>query len=191
MNRKLAAFFCGMLLVCSSLAASAMVIADVDVPQSLTVADKQLVLNGAGIRKKFFFKIYVGALYLEAKQSTVAAILADTGPKSIIMTFLYKEVEAEKLVDGWNEGFVKNNSANELKKLKTRVDLFNSLFVTVHRGDEIRLDYLPGKGTQVMINNSKKGIVEGDDFSKALLKIWLGSKPADANLKDAMLGNAY
>lgn len=183
--------FATVLLFLSVLEVSALEIAGVDVPQRMTVANNQLVLNGAGIRKKFFFKIYVGALYLTAKRSNVEAILSDPGPKSIVMTFLYKEVETEKLVDGWNEGFANNSSARENNKLKERINRFNSMFVTVHRGDEIRLDYLPDKGTQVMINGTVKGIVEGEDFSRALLKIWLGPVPADSGLKDAMLGIAY
>jgi len=184
-------FFAVVLLIFSSLDASALEVAGVDVPQTVNVANNQLVLNGAGIRKKFFFKIYVGALYLTTKGSNINAILADTGPKSIVMTFLYKEVETEKLVDGWNEGFANNSSAREINKLKERINRFNRMFVTVHRGDVIRLDYLPDKGTQVMINSTVKGIIEGEDFSRALLKIWLGQEPADSNLKDAMLGNAY
>ena len=105
------------------------------------------------------------------------------------MSFLYKEVTAEDLVNGWNDGFTGNSSAKELKALQERINQFNSLFTTVHTGDEIRLDYLPGKGTQVSLNGTLKGSVPGEDFSKALLKIWLGSKPADGKLKDAMLGN--
>ena len=190
MKSKLIAIICGLLLAVSCLEASALEIGGVNVPQTVTVENNQLVLNGAGIRKKFFFKIYVGALYLTTRQSNVDAILADQGPKSIVMTFLYKEVETKKLVDGWNEGFANNSSAREINKLKERINRFNRMFATVHRGDEIRLDYLPDKGTQVMINHSVKGIVEGEDFSRALLKIWLGPEPADSNLKDAMLGDA-
>ena len=140
MKRKLILLICGVLFVLSSLDASALEIAGVNVPQTVTVENNQLVLNGAGIRKKFFFKIYVGALYLTDIRSNVEAILADPGPKSIVMTFLYKEVETEKLVDGWNEGFANNSSTREIKKLKDRISRFNSMFVTVHRGDEIRLD---------------------------------------------------
>ena len=78
-----------------------------------------------------------------------------------------------------------------MKTLQDRINQFNSLFTTVHKGDVIRLDYLPGEGTQVRLNGTLKGSVSGEDFSRALLKIWLGSKPADANLKEAMLGNSY
>jgi hypothetical protein len=176
------------MLLTFSLEASALEIAWVDVPKSVTIENKALVLNGAGIRKKFFFKIYVGALYLPVKHTTVNSILNDVGGKRIVMSFLYKEVTAEDLVNGWNDGFTGNNSAKELKALQERINQFNSLFTTVHTGDEIRLDYLPGKGTQVSLNGTLKGSVPGEDFSKALLKIWLGSKPADKGLKKAWLG---
>jgi hypothetical protein len=180
--------FVAMLLIFSSLEASAMKIAGVDVPQSVIVANKALVLNGAGIRKKLFIKVYVGSLYLTAKNMTVDKIMADPGAKSIVLDFLYKEVSNKKLVDGWNKGFIDNSSAKEIRALKDRINKFNSLFVTVYKGDEIRLDYLPGEGTQVKINGTLKGTVPGEDFNQALLKIWMGSKPADDKLKKAWLG---
>ena len=163
-------------------------IAGVDVPQSVMIENTALVLNGAGIRKKLFIKVYVGSLYLSAKQTTVDNILADPGAKSIVMNFLYKEVSTKKLVDGWNKGFTDNSSSKELKALQERINQFNSLFTTVYKGDEIRLDYLPGEGTQVRLNGTLKGSVPGEDFYRALLKIWLGSKPADDGLMKAWLG---
>jgi hypothetical protein len=171
--------------------ASARKIAGIDVPQSVTIDNKVLVLNGAGIRKKLFIKVYVGALYLTAKLTTTNQILADSGAKSIVMNFLYKEVSAKRTVEGWNKGFADNSSAKEVKALQERINQFNSLFSTVYRGDEIRLDYLPGEGTQVRINGTLKGTVPGEDFYQALLKIWLGPKPADEGLKDDWLGNSY
>lgn len=166
-------------------------IAGVAVPESVTLKNKALVLNGAGIRKKLFMKIYVCALYLTAKRTAVSEILADPEAKRIVMSFLYKEVGVERQVEGWNKGFRDNNSGEELKGLQDRINLFNSLFTTVRKGDVIRFDYLPEEGTQVWINDTLNGTVPGEDFFAALLKIWLGPKPAEANLKDALLGNAY
>lgn len=183
--------FVVMALILSSHEASAMKIAGVDVPQSVIIKNKVLILNGAGIRKKLFIKVYVGSLYLTRKQTTADKILSDPDAKSIVMNFLYKEVSTKKLVDGWNKGFADNSSAKEIKALQERINQFNSLFTTVFKGDEIRLDYLPGEGTQVRINGKIKGSVPGEDFYRALLKIWLGPKPADSALMDAMLGNAY
>jgi len=171
--------------------ASGREIAGVAVPESVTIKNKLLVLNGAGIRKKFIIKVYVGSLYLTVKRSSVKEILDDPGAKRIVMNFLYKEVSADTLVEGWNEGFAENNSSQELLPLQDRIRQFNTFFSTVRKGDEIRLDYLPEEGTQVWINETLKGSVPGEDFSRALLKIWLGPNPPDIKLKEAMLGNSY
>ena len=180
---------CGVyILLLSMQTVSAREIAGVDVPSTVTIDNKVLVLNGAGIRKKLFIKIYVGALYLTGRQSTVDNILNDPGAKRIVMSFLYKEVSTKKQVDAWNKGFEDNNTAKELKVLQDRINQFNLLFTTVRKGDVIRLDYLQGQGTQVWINDTLKGVVSGGDFYRALLKIWLGPNPADDGLKKAWLG---
>ena len=171
--------------------ASGREIAGVAVPESVTIKNKLLVLNGAGIRKKFIIKVYVGSLYLTVKRSSVKEILDDPGAKRIVMNFLYKEVSADTLVEGWNEGFAENNSSQELLPLQDRIRQFNTFFSTVRKDDEIRLDYLPEEGTQVWINDTLKGSVPGEDFSRALLKIWLVPNPPDIKLKEAMLGNSY
>jgi len=184
--------FCfAFVLILSVQSSGAREIAGVTVPETDAMDNKALVLNGAGIRKKFFVKVYVGALYLTKKQTAAAQILSDPDAKRIVMSFLYKEVSAEKLVDGWNEGFAANNSAEELRMLQDRINSFNSFFTAVHKGDVIRLDYMPDQGTRIWINEVLKGSVAGEDFSRALLKIWLGNKPADAGLKDDMLGSSY
>ncbi|MHA1569233.1 MAG: chalcone isomerase family protein [Alphaproteobacteria bacterium] len=146
-----------------------------------------LQLNGAGVRYKLFFKIYVGALYLPAPQHTTATVLALPGPKRVSMHFLYKEVSQEKLADGWRDGFKNNLTADELPPLRDRLTRFNSLFRTVRRGDVIELDFLPDGTTEVWINDALQGQVRGGDFQRALLLIWLGDDPADEDLKQAML----
>jgi len=187
---KVFLFSLAVFLILGAQTGSTREIAGIDVPETVLINNTGLVLNGAGVRKKFFFKIYVGALYLTAKLTTVEQILSDPSAKRIVMNFLYNEVSDEKLVEGWNEGLENNNSAREIKALKDRINQFNELFSTVHKGDVIQLDYLPDQGTQVWIKGKLKGTVAGEDFFRALLKIWLGTEPADASLKDAMLGNA-
>src|SRR5947209_549071 len=49
-------------------------VAGVTMEDKTTVNGQTLVLNGAGLRKKFFIKVYIGGLYLSAKQSNAAAI---------------------------------------------------------------------------------------------------------------------
>jgi len=160
----------------------------VKLPDTIQLQGKTLQLNGAGIRTKFFFDIYVGGLYLEQHASKTKAILADTGNKRITMDFLYGEVDKEKLTDGWDEGFGKNQSGKSMQNLKDRLASFNALFVTSRRGDSIVFDLLSDGSTHVSFNGSEKGVIEGADFQQALLAVWLGKKPADSDLKKAMLG---
>ena len=51
------------------------------------------------------------------------------------------------------------------------------------------MEYLPGKGTVFYIQGQSQGAPVGDDeFFQMVLKIWVGSSPADFKLKDALLG---
>ncbi|NOX91997.1 MAG: hypothetical protein GXP18_05985 [Gammaproteobacteria bacterium] len=164
-------------------------VAGINVQEQITLANTPLKLNGVGVRSKFFFKIYVGALYLPQKTKDADMAINMDGPKRILMHFLYKEVEKEKLVEGWNDGFKNNHTRDQFETLKTKLEAFNKLFVTVKRGDRIELDYLPETGTRVSINDQIKGSISGEAFYAALLRVWLGEEPADSDLKDAMLGN--
>ncbi|MDH5407170.1 MAG: chalcone isomerase family protein [Gammaproteobacteria bacterium] len=168
----------------------ALQIEGVELPSQVTLLDPndQISLNGAGVRTKFVFNIYVGALYLKKKSDKVDAILKMPGQKRIAMHFLYEEVAKEKLVDGWIDGFKNNNNAETFKALQERLNQFNKLFVTMKKGDVIYLDYLPGIGTEVRFNDDLKGMIPGEDFFQALLKVWLGENPADDSLKRGMLG---
>lgn len=159
-------------------------------PDNVTLSgtDTRLQLNGIGMRTKFVFDVYIGALYTERSAKTRDDVQAQTGPKRILMHFVYDEVSAEKLVAGWNDGFEENQTEEKLKALHENIEKFNAMFTTVHEGDVVLLDYIPGKGTVVNIKGVEKGVVEGEDFNKALLDIWLGEEPADDDLKEAMLG---
>ncbi|EGV52864.1 MULTISPECIES: chalcone isomerase family protein [sulfur-oxidizing symbionts] len=162
-------------------------ITGVPLAETTTVAGKSLLLNGAGIRTKFFFKIYVGALYLPQKSTDPETIYPMSGPKRVSMHFLYDHLDREKLVDGWNKGFRKNLDSTELTTLQPRIDAFNAAFSGVDEGDEIHLDYIPGRGTEIWIRGQLKATIKGADFHIAWLKIWLGNEPADKGLKEGML----
>lgn len=150
---------------------------------------KILQLNGVGMRTKFVFDVYIGALYTLEKISARDELKAGDQPNRVVMHFVYDEVSAKKLVKSWDEGFEENQSDENLKSLATRIQNFNAMFVTLKAGDEVMLDYVPGEGTEVIIKEERKGTIEGADFNAALLDIWLGEEPADNDLKDAMLGH--
>ena len=167
--------------------AGAVELAGVTVPDRVEVAGQSLKLQGAGIRKKFIFKVYVGALYLATPTSDPAAAVGADEPKRITMVFV-RSVGEKKLRGAFEDGFFKA-AQERLDALKPRIDRFLSFFAGgVEKGDEITLTYVPGKGTVVAVRGQEKGVIEGKDFMEALWGIWLGEAPADSGLKKAMLG---
>lgn len=179
------------LLLCLSGAADATDVAGVRLADRVHVgaAATPLTLNGAGVRKKFFLSIYVGALYLPFTTTSAAEALAQAGPKAVHMHFLYSKVSAEKLVQGWNEGFERNQDEVARQALHSRIEAFNALFPDLHAGDSVWLHYLPTQGTEVWINEQRRGVIAGADFFTALLAIWLGKEPVTKDLKAALLGD--
>lgn len=187
MNLKFLTLFLSLIF---SIPLQAKQVEGIDIAEIISFSDQssKLKLNGAGIRTKFIFDIYIGSLYLEKKSNKPKEIYKMHGEKRISMHFLYDEVSKQKLVNGWNNGFKNNLNSNELSKFKQQINQFNKLFITVKKGDVIHLNFTPTTGTHVVINNKTMGLIEGDAFFTALLKIWLGKDPADSNLKKAMLG---
>ena len=163
----------------------------VEFKQQVLLADAPvpLNLNGLGIRYKFFFKIYIAALYVEHVSKNADEVINTGGAKRIQMHFLYDEVSKEKLVNGWLEGFENNLSKEQFNALKPRIEKFNAMFETMKQGEVIHLDYIPGSGTAVIIRGQQKGIVPGEDFNRALLNIWLGDYPVGEDLKQSLLGS--
>jgi hypothetical protein len=150
---------------------------------------KTLVLNGTGLREKFWLDIYVCSLYLVSNSDNVAEILSAPNASRIQMDFVYKEVSSSKLIEAWDEGFRKNQTSENLTILKDRIDQFNGYFKqNAVAGDQFILDYFPGKGTKVLKNKIFLGLIPGEDFKNALLEIWLGNFPADKSLKLDLLG---
>lgn len=150
----------------------------------------ELTLNGAGVRTRFFFKVYVGALYLRSKAGSTDTVLGDAGAKRIAMHML-RDLDAEQLFTALNDGLNKNHAPDQLARLEPQVKQLEAIFnaaKAAKKGDVILLEYLPGAGTRVTVRGEDKGTIAGEEFNRALLRIWLGDHPADASLKKAMLG---
>ena len=169
--------------------AAAMELAGVTLPDDDTVGGTTLKLNGMGVRTKTMLKVkvYVAGLYLATPSHDAAAIIATDEPKQVVMHFLYKKVEKDKLTEAWREGFA-NNSAAALPALKARLDEFCALWPDMASGERAVITYIPGTGTRLELNGKEAGVIPGKDFADAMFAVWLGAKPADAGLKAGMLG---
>jgi hypothetical protein len=152
----------------------------------------ELVLNGAGVRHKFaFIKVYIGSLYLTQRKNDNEAIFADPGPKRVSMNILSSEVTAQDLISSMNNALAVNLSPHELALIEKRIRDLNTMMSSVkaiNKGSVVHLDYLPDVGTRVIVDGQERITIPGEDFFRAMLHIWIGNKPVDGRLRDAMLG---
>jgi Chalcone isomerase-like len=156
-----------------------------------TVAGQRLQLNGAGIRYKFVVKVYTAGLYLGTKAATPEAVLSAPGPKRLHIVML-RDIDANELGKLFTRGMQDNSPRAEFAKSITGTLRLSEMFAAKKKlttGEHFSVEWLPGQGTLVYVNGKPQGepIVE-PEFFQALMKIWLGNSPADALLKDTLLG---
>jgi hypothetical protein len=168
--------------------AFALDVAGVNVAPTVTVQQKTLLLNGAGVRKKYLtVKVYVGSLYTERKVTTPAQLLADPGEKLIRMNFVYKKVEKGAIVEAFAEGLEKNSPAvARSAEAKAFLSWFTADFVA---GDTVDISLSPDGTVAASQNGKALGTVRSPTLVQGVLLIWFGEKPADGGLKKGMLGN--
>ena len=180
------------ILVLGMLASSvqAAEVAGVRLEDKARVESRDLVLNGAGLRKRLFFNVYVIGLYLAEKKSDAAAIVQMPGPKRAAIHML-RDVGADQFTEALVDGLRANVSEAEFRKLEPRVKELADIMGQVKeakKGMTLALDWT-GSATQLFVDGKPTGkSIGGEDFYRALLKIWIGDKPVQDDLKKALLG---
>jgi hypothetical protein len=160
-------------------------------PPGFTLANTPLVLNGAGIRYRFVVKVYTAGLYLPAKADTPEAVLRMQGPKRLHVQML-RDIDGNDLGKLFTRGMQDNSSREEFGKSIPGTLRMAELFAAKKRltaGENFTVEWVPNQGTQILLNGKASGEpIKEPEFFNALLRIWLGNSPADALLKDALLG---
>ena len=160
----------------------------VDMPASIKAGDTDLGFNGAGIRKKFGLKLYVGSLYLAQKSQDADAVINADEPMAITLHIISSLITSKKMEDATREGF-ENSTGGNIEPLSAEIEAFIDIFkAQINEGDIFDFIYLPGTGVEIYKNTEKASVVEGLAFKKALFGIWLCDKPAQKSLKEDMLG---
>lgn len=172
-------------------AAAAVELEGVKLDDSATVGGKELKLNGAGVRTRVIFKVYVMGLYLPEKKRSPSDVLAADGPRRFTLAML-RDVSGADLGEAFMSGLDKNSDSAEKSRLAKQIARFGEMFKAVDmlkKGDVLTGDWLPGTGTVLQLNGKPLAEPLPDiAFYNAILKIWLGDKPADSSLKPALLG---
>ena len=162
--------------------------AGVTIPNNVSFEGEKLVLNGVGVREKFWMDMYAGALYLNSKSSDAKSIINANDPMAIKLHMVSSLITSEKMIDAVNEGF-ENATNGKTSGISSEISKFKAFFSEeINKEDVFDIVYIPSKGVLVYKNGNEKGVIKGMEFKKALFGIWLSDKPADKKLKQGMLG---
>jgi hypothetical protein len=166
-------------------------LAGVKYAPTVQVGGSTLQLNGAGIRYRFVVKVYTGGLYLTTKASTPEAVLAAPGPKRMHVVML-RDVPGEELGKLFTRGMQDNSPREEFSKFFAGTMRMSEIFSSKKKlasGESFSVDWVPGQGASIRVNGQAQGEpIKEPEFFTALMRIWIGNSPADAQLKDALLG---
>jgi hypothetical protein len=176
-----------LLLLCLASPAFAAEVAGVRIDDKTRVADTEVSLTGAGLRQRLFFQVYAIGLYVQDRK---ADPISQPGPKRVQIHML-RDVGADQFIDALAAGIKENHSEAQAKALEPRVQQLGATMAQVKqakKGMAIALDWT-GQATQLVIDGKPAGApIEGEDFYRALLRIWLGERPVQDDLKKALLG---
>ena len=163
-------------------------VAGVSIPDKASVGGQELVLNGAGVRTRAIFKVYVGSLYLPAKSKSAAEVYAKS-PRRVQLNML-RDVGSDQMIEALSDGLNQANSAADAGAVKPQMAELAAILKGIGQlkeGNVLAFDFVDG-GTRVSLDGQAKGTVAGDAFNKALFNAWLGDKPVQDDLRKAMLG---
>ncbi len=175
-----------LILLTSLSTLDAATLAGVTLPDTAQVGSTALLLNGVGLRTKFFVKVYVAGLYLDHKSSDPNAILKSDAPKRIVMHFVHSASKSQ-MSSAFDESFT-DNTPDARKSQQSDIERLFAALDPVKDGDEMVFTYVPGTGTMFAINGTEKLTIAGPAFAQVLFSVWLGPKPPNADLKKGLLG---
>ncbi len=171
-------------LSCPALAGE---LAGVRLPDRALVQDQDLALTGMALRKVLFFKVYVAGMYLPGPPASAEAVLAEDGPRRVVMHFL-RALTAADLREAWTDGLAAN-TPDAGPQLKAAFAVLCSWMADVAEGDEMVVTYAPDAGTTITLRGGPLGTLPGKAFADALFACWIGPKPGPGkDFKKALLG---
>jgi len=158
---------------------------------TIEIHGSRLQLNGAGLRQRFMIGVYAAGLYLPERSADPEQIVKQRGAKRVSLRFL-RDVGADLFVDSLHGGLKANHTSEQLAAWQVQMDSLTATIRTIalaRRGDSITFDFNPAEGIRVTVNGATRGpVIAGEDFYSAVLRVWIGGKPADESLKRGILG---
>lgn len=154
-------------------------------------AEHELRCTGTALRKKWFFKVYAVAGYIDAEtaagEDPGATFVSADVPRRVHLKML-RDVESEKIVSAIDEAFEKCATI-PLEALAADRARFRAAFSMeeLTDGQDIRFTWLPGSGLQISVDHEVLDTIEDPRFARAFFEIYFGPSPVDDGMKEDLL----
>ena len=171
-------------------------VSGVPLEDTVTVGGQQLHLNGAGYRKRGYFKIDVTALYLQQKATTLDAVENAPGAKRLQLV-VQQDLTGSQASRYFLIDFEASATPAEFAKLITEVSQVGEIYSAlpkIKKGDVVTMDWVPGKGLIATLNGNllvphgaTSPYMNNELLQRVMLRMYVGGK-TPAELHDNLLG---
>ena len=184
--------------LCGTLAAAhaSVDVAGVPLDDTVTVAGSTLTLNGAGYRKRGYFKVDVTALYTQQKVNSLEALEKAPGAKRIELV-IQQDISGSQASRYFLIDFEASATPAEFAQLINEVSEIGGVYSAlpkIKKGDIVSIDVVPGKGAMASLNGTalvphgaSSPWFNNDLLARIFLRMYVGGK-TPAELHDNLLG---
>ncbi len=168
---------------------NAKIISNINIKNSITINHQKLLLNGAGVRSMFFFNIYIGALYVQNRETNPQKIINSKQTMNIRMIITSSLISSQKMKNGFKDAFKKSLKSGYYTNKKTIQQFLTTFNTKISKKDIYDFLFYQKNGVMIYKNHKLIQTINSFAFKKALFAIWFGYYPAQESLKKKMLGN--
>jgi len=154
-------------------------------------SDADVRLLGGGMFRFLFLRYYVCGLYAAEGLLDAAAILARDAPRRVQLVAM-RRITSFEFFWGLDKGLADNMGESDSKELHAPLEQVRATIRSIGAitpGTRVSIDYVPGTGTSIVVDERSRGTaIAGKPVNDALMRVWIGKRPLDASLKQALLG---
>lgn len=163
----------------------------VKIEDSIAIYNNTLMLNGAGVMPGGKTPLYVAHIHAKAKFNTLDALCGSAGPKRLTLTAI-REVDTGPILKMLSRSVEATAAKGDMAKLIPGMMNISNVFKAnrvLKPGEVMTLDWVPITGLVIYIGGKMQGDPIRDPvLFRAAMGVWMGESPADAKLKEALLG---
>ncbi|MDQ0705354.1 hypothetical protein QF043_004146 [Pseudomonas sp. W3I7] len=145
----------------------------------------ELALKNQAVLVYLWADVYAAALYAPAD---VSAKQAWTQRNEVRLALYYfRDIDRNDVIKAATATLERQQSAATLARLKPELDPLHASFRNIRTGDRYALDFRPGRGLNLEINEQVVFSSRDEALAKAYLGIWLAPKGLSDSLRNSLL----